>query len=318
VIGLSALLVFLTVALVGYAAAGAVDRRETARRTIRERLDSMAGRGGGEASILKDHRYSRIALLDALLGRLTLTAPLVRMIRQAGLSNRVGEVVLYIPLVACSALLLVMLLTENRALAVVAGIVGGAVPIFVLQRKRSRRMRLFSEQLPDALDLVRAALQAGHSVGTALYVVADEFPNPLAEEFRIVAEEMRLGLPLRDALYGLRDRVDDVNVPILIVGVLVAHEVGGNLAEVLDNVSYTIRERFKLLRDVQVMTAQGRFSGRVLTALPFMGGLFMYFFNPVYFAPMLDDPRGKYLIAYALVSILLGHLIIQRIVRIRV
>jgi tight adherence protein B len=108
------------------------------------------------------------------------------------------------------------------------------------------------------------------------------------------------------------------NVPILIVGVLVAQEVGGNLAEVLDGVSYTIRERFKLLRDVQVMTAQGRFSGRLLTALPIVGGLFMYFFNPVYFSPMLTDPRGKYLLAYALLSIVFGHLVIQRIVDIRV
>ncbi len=98
---------------------------------------------------------------------------------------------------------------------------------------------------------MRAALQAGHSFVAALSVVADEFPDPIAEEFRTVGEEIRLGLPLREALYQLRERVDDTNVPILIVGILVAQETGGNMAEVLDNIAYTIRERFKLLRDAR-------------------------------------------------------------------
>jgi tight adherence protein B len=192
------------------------------------------------------------------------------------------------------------------------------IPILTLQRKRTKRMRLFSEQLPDALDLIRAALQAGHSFTTAMYVVADEFPDPISEELRTVAEEVRLGLPLRDALYNLRDRVNDPNMPILIVGVLVAQEVGGNLAEVLDNTSYTIRERFKLLRDVQVMTAQGRLSGRVLTALPILVGLFLYFLNREYFQPMLDNQTGWYMLGYAVISIAIGHVLIQRIVDIRV
>ena len=131
---------------------------------------------------------------------------------------------------------------------------------------------------------------------------------------------MRLGLPMREALVRLRDRVDDSNVPILVIGILVAQEIGGNMAEVLDNITYTIRERFKLLRDgdAQVMTAQGRFSGRILTALPFGVGLFMYFLNPKYFAPMTHTQTGWYMLGYALISVLLGHLVIQRIVRIRV
>src|SRR5262249_11268966 len=158
--------------------------------------------------------------------------------------------------------------------------------------------RLFSEQLPDALDLTRAALQAGHSLLTALFVGADEFPDPVAEELRTVADEIRLGLPLRDALRHLGDRVDDPNVPILIAWVLVAQEVGGNLAEVLDNTSYTIRERFKLLRDVMVMTAQGRLSGMVLTALPILVGVFMYFLNPTYFQPMIETQAGWYMMGY--------------------
>jgi tight adherence protein B len=153
---------------------------------------------------------------------------------------------------------------------------------------------------------------------TAFNVVADEFPAPVAEEFRIVADEMSLGLPLREALQGLRERVDDQNVPILTVGILVSQEVGGNLAEVLDNISHTIRERFKLQRDTRVMTAQGRLSGMVLAGLPFLVGGFLFLFNPLYFRPMLERSIGHYMLAYAVLSMTAGHLVIQRIVRIKV
>jgi tight adherence protein B len=319
-LGAAALLIFLSIALVGYALASVMGARITAREALQSRLNTLTGRGRDVAAtrLFKDQRLSSIPLLHALLARLSFTSDLVRMIQQAGLSNRVGEVLLYVPLLALLALLLGRVVSGNLLVSLAMAAIAGAIPILVVQRKRNKRMRLFSEQLPDALDLIRAALQAGHSLLTALYVVADEFPNPVAEEVRTTAEEMRLGLPLRDALYHLRERVDDQNVPILIVGILVAQEVGGNLAEVLDNTSYTIRERFKLLRDVQVMTAQGRLSGKVLTALPVLVGVFMYFLNPGYFAPMLKSQTGWYMMGYVIVSIALGHIAIQRIVSIRV
>ena len=161
------------------------------------------------------------------------------------------------------------------------------------------RRALFAEQLPDALDLVRAALQAGHGLMAALSVVADEFPDPVAQEFRDVVEEVRLGLPLRDALYNLAERVGDPDVALLDVGILTAQDVGGNLAEVLDNISYTIRERFKLQRDIQVLTAQGRLSGGVLTALPFFVGARHDRPQPgVLRARCSSTGRASYLLAY--------------------
>ncbi len=320
-IGLAALLFFVAIALAGYALASVMGARVTAQEALHTRLNTVAGGPAREASgagVFKDQRLSSIPLLDALLGRLAITRRLVGMIQQAGLRNRAGEVLLYIPLLALCGALLGRLISGNLLVTFAVATLAGGIPLLVVQRRRQKRMRLFSEQLPDALDLIRAALQAGHSLLTALYVVADEFPDPVAAEFRTTAEEIRLGLPLREALYHLRERVDDPNVPILIVGILITQEVGGNLAEVLDNTSYTIRERFKLLRDVQVMTAQGRLSGWVLTALPIMVGLFMYFLNPGYFAPMRETQTGWYLMGYAAVSIAVGHWMIQRIVTIRV
>jgi tight adherence protein B len=317
---LAAFLVFLCLALVGYALTGISVQQQEATESIRKRLYSTPTAAAQRMAppLLKDQRLSSIPVLNRLLGRIRPVTRLVRMIRQAGLTNRVGEVLLYIPLLAALGFLGGMLFTGNALISVVLAGLGGVVPLLVVRRKRRVRMRLFSEQLPDALDLLRAALQAGHSFVTALYVVADEFPDPIAEELRTVAEEMRLGMPTRDALYRLRDRVDDENVPILVVGLMVAQDIGGNLAEVLDNICHTIRERFKILRDVQVMTAQGRLSGSVLTALPILVGLFMYFLNPLYFKPMLETPKGMYMLGYAAVSILIGHFVIQRIVRIHV
>ncbi len=319
-LGLAAFLVFVSVALAGYAVTSISVRQQEASESVRRRLyDSAAVSVERPAApLLKDQRLSTIPALNALLGRIAPVTRVVRMIRQAGMTNRVGEVLLYIPLLGCFGLLAGLVLSGNILISGLFGLLGGALPLLVVQRWRRKRMQLFGEQLPDSLDLLRAALQAGHSFVTALYVVADEFPDPIAEELRTVAEEIRLGMPTRDALHRLRDRVEDPNVPILVVGILIAQDVGGNLAEVLDNISHTIRERFKLLRDVQVMTAQGRLSGSVLTALPVLVGLFMYFLNPKYFAPMIESQKGWYMMGYALVSIILGHFAIQRIVRIRV
>jgi tight adherence protein B len=317
--GLLFMLVFLSFATVGYALSATMRRRQEAHermlgRVAPSRLVPPRVRG----SAVRDRRLSTIAVFDALLESFSATARLVRLIRGAGLSNRAGEVILYVALIGMLAALVTIVFSGNRLLGVGAGLVGAALPLMVVSSRRRKRMRAFGEQLPDALDLVRASLQAGHSLNTAMAVVADEFPDPVAEEFRAVVEETRLGLPLREALLNLRSRIDDDNVPILVVAILIVQEVGGNMAEVLDNVSYTIRERFKLLRDAQVMTAQGRMSARLLVSLPFLVGLVMYFFNPTYFRPMLDSPKGMYMLTYAAWSVAVGYWLIRRIVTIRV
>lgn len=312
----AAFLVFVSLALMGYGLTGWISEREQAKEELARRL---AGGGASQpVTVLKDRRLSRIAVLNNLLERMSIMRPLVRLIHQAGLRRRAGEIALYFPLAAMSGVLLTYLATGRVVMALMMGTVAASLPLLVLLRLRDKRAQKFGEQLPDALDLIRAALQAGHALPNAFAVVADEFPDPMAAEMRQVTEEIRLGLPLREALYNLTERVDDPNVPILIVGVLVSQEVGGNLAEVIDSISYTIRERFKLLRDVRVMTAQGRLSGLVLTALPVVVAAALFLASPEYFKPMFQTTAGQYMLAYAMVSTVMGHLTIQRIVRIRV
>lgn len=313
----AALLIFLSITIGGYALAAWFQHRNDAERALAARVAAMTGAlsDAAPASVLKDRRLSRIAFLNGLLERMALTRPMVRLIRQAGLRKRAGEVLLYVPLLASIGFLLNQLLQGNFVSGLMFAALGGSMPLMVLQRMRRKRARQFGEQLPDALDLIEAALRAGHGLVSAFGVVAEEFPDPIAEELREVCDEVRLGLPLRDALHNLMDRIDDADLPILVVGILVAEDSGGNLAEVLDNVAHTIRERFKLLRDINVMTAQGRFSGLVLTSLPFLVGGAMLLLNYKYFSPMLDTESGHHLLLYAFLSVVSGHLLIRRIVQ---
>jgi tight adherence protein B len=246
------------------------------------------------------------------------TDRLRRMILQAGMRKRVGEFLLYVPLLGTFAILLSMLIGLPFVAGLMVTVAAGSLPFVVLNRMRRKRATMFAEQLPDALDLMRSALQAGHGLVGCFSLIADEFPEPIAGEFREVAEEVRLGLPMREALQNLSERIDNPDTPLLTVGLLVAQDVGGNLAEVLENISYTIRERFKLLRDVRVLTAQGRLSGMVLTVLPFLVGGAMYMLSPEYMAPMLTEPLGHKMIIYVIMSVLIGHLMIRRIVNIKV
>jgi tight adherence protein B len=315
-----AILCFFVLVMAGYGLAMWIQQRLAARREVLDRLRGMTGLSVVDetGSLLKDQRLSGIPAFDALLSRTPLIAPLVKMIQQAGLRRRVGEVVLYIPLLASIAFLVCSLLGARMPIRIVAALVVAMLPILVISRMRAQRLRLFGEQLPDALDLVRSALQAGHGLIAALQVVGDTFPDPVATEFRYIVDEVRLGLPFRDALYNLASRVGDPNVPILIVGILTAQDVGGNMAEVIDNITYTIRERAKLQRDIQVMTAQGRLSGLVLTALPFIVGTFMFLRNPTYFGPMVTRRTGQMWLLYGCVSLLAGHIMVRRIVKIQV
>src|SRR5436309_14309098 len=317
--GIVALLLFAFFALVGYAVSGWAQDREEAKEALGRRLTTMTGAsvGAASAALMKDRRLSRIGLFNAILQHLAITKNLVRVIRQAGLKKRVGEVLLYVPLLAAAAFIAATLLLGKLMFAVLAAVFAGLLPLMIVLRLRRRRMALFGEQLPDALDLIRAALHAGLGFLSALQVVAEEFPDPIAAELTEVAEEIRLGLTVREALQHLTERMEDPNLPILATGVVITQEVGGNLAEVLDNISYTIRERFKLLREVRVLTAQGRLSGLVLTALPFFVALALILLRPEYFKPLVESKQGLYMTGYGLCSIVLGHILIQRIVRIK-
>jgi len=209
-------------------------------------------------------------------------------------------------------------LTRYWPAALVAAVIGASIPYIIVRYRRNKRMFKFEEMLPEAIDLLGRAIRAGHPLSAGLKMVADETTEPIQSEFRRTHEENRFGLPFDDALLAMADRVSIVDVRILVTAILIQREVGGNLAEVLDNLANVIRIRFTIRRQLRVYTAQGRFSGYVLAVLPVAVGGAIYSLNPSYIRLLFTDPIGKLMLLTAVVFQIIGFLWIRKIVDIEI
>jgi tight adherence protein B len=192
------------------------------------------------------------------------------------------------------------------------------LPNLYVRRRRTRRLNAFEEMLPESIDLVGRALRAGHPLTAGLKMAADDGSEPVAGEFRRVFEEQRFGLPLQESLLGMADRVNLVDVRILVTAILIQREVGGNLAEILDNLAAVVRARFTIRRQLRVYTAQGRMTGYLLAALPLILFTILYTLNPSYMSILFTDPVGKLLILVAVSMQLVGFLWIRKIINIEI
>jgi tight adherence protein B len=183
---------------------------------------------------------------------------------------------------------------------------------------RAKRFQKFEEKFPEAIDTLARAVRAGHAFTTALEMIANEISEPVAGEFRQLYEEQKFGLPLRDALVNLTERLPLVDVKFFVTAVMLQRETGGNLAEILDNLSHIIRERFKILRQVRVHTAQGRLTMVLLMALPPTIVVLMQILNPGFIRPLFTDPLGHTLVVAGITLQTLGYFVIRKIIRIQV
>jgi tight adherence protein B len=197
-------------------------------------------------------------------------------------------------------------------------LVGAALPFFLLMRRRTLRMRRFEEQFPEALDLLSRAIRAGHAFTTAVGMVADEAPDPIGPEFKKTFDEQNFGLPLKEALGNLAQRVPLIDVHFFVTAVLIQRETGGNLSEILDNLSHVVRERFKILRQVRVYTAHGRLTGYVLMALPAALAVALFFINPAHMELLLNERMGQMMLLGAIVMQTIGYFWIRQVVKIEV
>jgi tight adherence protein B len=213
--------------------------------------------------------------------------------------------------------LVLLLAIQSPAIACIAFVLGAMGPYLYVRWRKKRRLLKLETQLPDAIDLIARAVRAGHPLSEGLRMVAEEAPDPLASEFRVTFEEQKFGLPFEEALLGLGDRVEIVDVRILITGILVQREVGGNLSEILEQIAETMRARFALKRQVRVYTAQGRMSGYTLAALPILVGGMIALINPGYLSTLFQQTLGQALLVGALVLQGIGFLWIRRIVDVR-
>lgn len=236
----------------------------------------------------------------------------------AGVSLRSGEFVVASVVAAVVFGVLGAALLQNVLLALVVGAVGAVFPTILLRSALSRRTDKLREQLPDVLTIMASSLRAGHSFLQSLDTVAKEITPPAASEFQRVVSEIRLGRPAEDALESLADRVGSADFKWAVLAVNIQREVGGNLAEILDNVADTLRERAMLRRQIKVLTAEGRLSAWVLAMLPLGIGLYMFAVNPDYIGILFSTTIGWVMIITALALLGVGILWMRKIVTIDV
>lgn len=293
------------------------------RRKLDARLQEVTFGGEQEESeptkaLLKTLNKGPLPALDRAFGETARGRSLAGWIDQSGTKASVSSVLL----VAVVLGLITGFLTATfvrTPMAMLGGFAAGAgLPFLVLKVKRGRRMRAFEEQFPEALDLISRALKAGHAFATGLKMVADEMPEPVGPEFRKTFDEQNFGLPLKDALENLTIRMPLLDVRFFSTAVLIQRETGGNLSEILDNLSHVVRERFKILRQVRVYTAHGRLTGYVLMALPAFLAVALMFINPEHMNLLFRERMGQMMLMAAIVMQTFGFLWIKKIVKIEV
>ncbi len=214
--------------------------------------------------------------------------------------------------------LLVFFVSGSLMAMFLVAVVGMVAPFMWVSNKRRRRFNKFLEQLPDSLELMVRSLQAGHSFSSALQMVATEMPEPISREFGKTYEEQNLGLNIKSALENMCERVPILDLKLCVTAVLIQREIGGNLSEVLRNISHTIRERFRIQGEIRVKSAQARLSGYVVSALPFFLFFWINLVNPTYMKSMYDHPLGYWILGGGVVMQIIGWLIIRKIVDIEV
>jgi len=241
-----------------------------------------------------------------------------KLIDQAGSKTAVGTVLVSSLGLGVAVALLASALLRNAIGLVPGFLLGASIPFVMLMHKRRVRLRRFEEQFPEALDLLSRAIKAGHAFQTAMGMVAEEGAEPMGPEFRKAFEEQNYGLPLKDALNNMAIRMPLIDVRFFATAVLIQRETGGNLSEILDNLAYVVRERFKILRQVRVYTAHGRMTGYVLLALPAFLAIALMFINPEHMHVLFTERAGKMMVAGTVVLQTIGYLWIRKIVTIEV
>lgn len=297
-----------------------VDLLKPKRRDMAQRLADLhtAPLPHVDLQLLKHRPLSRLTWLDPLLREWPAARELDRLLQQTGWPLRVEHVGAAMAVATLIIVLGVLLLGLSWAwvpgLTVASWLVGWTV----LRLQRRRRERAIESQLPDALDLIARAMQAGHALSSAILMAANEGPQPLADAWRTIFDEINFGIPTRMAIEDFSERVDSEYVRLFVVSTLIQMETGGNMAEILHNTAKLIRERQQLQASVKVLSAEGRVSAFILSTLPFALGIVLALINPGFVAVLWTDPLGLKMLLGALALMLLGVFWMWRMIDIAV
>jgi tight adherence protein B len=297
---------------------GTDKKRARLQKRLSDALLHSAQTDDIDVVLARNELMSEIPWMNQMLINIQATLHLKRMLDQADLQITPSRLLMFSFMAGMLGGLAASVLTVFIPLMVLVGLACASIPILHVWYKRKKLFDKFLEQLPEALDLVSRALSAGHAFSEALHMVSTEMPEPIATEFRKTYEEQNLGLSVKLALENLTQRIPLLDLKLCVTAVLIQRETGGNLAEILEKVAYTIRERFRILGDLKTLTTSSRMSAWLLCALPIFVALAVTFLNPDYMSVLWKDPRGHYLIALALFMQITGMLIVRKILRIQI
>jgi tight adherence protein B len=297
---------------------------ETSQKVMLQRLEAVrkVEVRGGETSLdfklMRDEVLSTVPLLHRILAKLSWAGRLQTFIAQAGMQTMPAKIFLMVAVCGVGGYVVMAAYFHLGFVGIVVGLLSATLPIDYIAFKRKRRLQSFEERFPEALDLLGRAVRAGHPFTTGLEMISKESPEPIASEFRKTFEEQNFGLPLRDSLINLADRVPLVDVRFFVTALLVQKETGGNLAEILDELSRVIRDRFRIYREVQTKTAQGRLTAMIMIAMPMVMMGVLELLNPKYMQVLFRDPLGPTVLGLTAVLQVIGSFILWKIVQIKV
>src|SRR2546425_12837636 len=297
---------------------GADAKRARFQKRLAEALLHSAHTEDIEVVLARNELMSEIPWVNRWLVRVQAATQLKRMLDQADLHITPSRLVMFSVMAGILAALAVSVLNAWILLMIAVGLIAASLPFVHVWWKRKKRFAAFLEHLPDALDLMSRALTAGHAFSESLQMVSTEMPEPIAGEFRKTYEEQNLGLSLKLALENLTQRMPLLDLRICVTAVLIQRETGGNLAELLEKVAYTIRERFRIMGDLKTLTTSSRMSAWLLCGLPIFVAVAVTFLNPDYMSVLWKDQRGHYLIAAAIFMQITGMLIVRKILDIKI
>jgi len=305
------LLVFFGTALLVLGTYAIINRRRlAAAEMLRERMGDAAA-PTPIINILRQTRRSSLPAIDRFLDAIAVTSSIDYELRRAGARWTVGEFLLGSAITA--SFLFLFGLQWGQFSGLLGAAIGAGVPFLVLHQLQRRRTRKFEDQLPDAIDMIVNAMRAGFSFQAALKFVGDEVPTPLGEEFMRVYDEQRLGADIRGALLDMQERVGTLDIKMFVTSLLIQRETGGNLSEVLSGLATLIRDRGMLRGQVDVLTAEPKFTGRVLATLPVLGFFALLYLNRPMMQPMLTTSTGRFILFYAAGSVAVGYFILMKL-----
>jgi tight adherence protein B len=278
-----------------------------------ERLREIEHAPTAARSILRESSVSDVPIFDRLLAGRDVTQVLAHQIQRAGLTMTPGSFLLRVGVSGMLGLVIGRFVSSAFLAWVVGATVGTAIPLLWLRMKQASRLRAFQEQLPDAIDMMVSAMKAGYSFQAAMKFIGEEVPPPLGPEFARFYEEQRLGMEVRIALLAMQDRIESLDLKMLVTAILIQRETGGNLGEVLEKISGLMRERAALKGEIETLTAESKLSARILGALPFVVFVAVNVLNPGFMKPLLAKDYGWWLMAGATTSVLIGYWMMMKI-----